>query len=290
MTDKLLTILVTGADGQLGKQLKLLAPKYPYCQFLFASKKELDVADSHSIKNFFSGHSIDYCINCAAYTAVDNAEKDKAKAFLMNADAVATLAVVCEKRKAQLIHISTDYVFDGTSKKAYSENDVTCPINVYGQSKLKGEEMAIQNSASAIIIRTSWLYSTFENNFLHTMLRLMKEKDRINVVDDQWGCPTYAGDLALAIMRIVKSGKSKEHTGIFNYTNSGATTWYQFALAIKELSNSNCIVNPINSANYPTIAKRPAFCVLDCSKILDAYQSISVRNWKDGLRSCLASL
>ncbi|MBX2934940.1 MAG: dTDP-4-dehydrorhamnose reductase [Ferruginibacter sp.] len=290
MTDKLLTILVTGAEGQLGKQLKLLAPKFPYCQFLFATKKELDITNAHSVKNYFSGHSIDYCINCAAYTAVDLAEKNKDEAFLLNADAVATLAAVCEKSKTQLIHISTDYVFNGKSKKAYTELDDTDPINMYGQSKLKGEKLALQSAPSAIIIRTSWLYSTFGNNFLLTMLRLMNEKESINVVDDQWGCPTYAGDLALAIMRIIKSGKSRLYTGIFNYTNADATTWYQFAMAIKELSNSNCIINPIKTSGYPTAAKRPAYSVLDCTKILDAYQSVSIRNWKDGLRSCLAAL
>lgn len=290
MTDKLLTILVTGAEGQLGKQLKLLAPKFPYCQFLFATKKELDITNAHSVKNYFSGHSIDYCINCAAYTAVDLAEKNKDEAFLLNADAVATLAAVCEKRNTQLIHISTDYVFSGKLKKAYTELDDTDPINVYGQSKLKGEKLVLQNAPSAIIIRTSWLYSPFGNNFLLTMLRLMNEKESINVVDDQWGCPTYAGDLALAIMRIIKSGKSRIYTGIFNYTNSDATTWYQFAKAIKELSNNNCIINPIKTSDYPTTAKRPAYSVLDCTKILDAYQSVSIRNWKDGLRSCLAAI
>ncbi|MBX2919250.1 MAG: dTDP-4-dehydrorhamnose reductase [Ferruginibacter sp.] len=290
MTDKLLTILVTGAEGQLGKQLKLLAPKFPYCQFLFATKKELDITNAHSVKNYFSGHSIDYCINCAAYTAVDLAEKNKDEAFLLNADAVATLAAVCEKRNTQLIHISTDYVFSGKLKKAYTELDDTDPINVYGQSKLKGEKLVLQNAPSAIIIRTSWLYSPFGNNFLLTMLRLMNEKESINVVDDQWGCPTYAGDLALAIMRIIKSGKSRIYTGIFNYTNSDATTWYQFAKAIKELSNNNCIINPIKTSDYPTTAKRPAYSVLDCTKILEAYQSVSIRNWKDGLRSCLAAI
>lgn len=290
MTDKLLTILVTGAEGQLGKQLKLLAPKFPYCQFLFATKKELDITNAHSVKNYFSGHSIDYCINCAAYTAVDLAEKNKDEAFLLNADAVATLAAVCEKRNTQLIHISTDYVFSGKLKKAYTELDDTDPINVYGQSKLKGEKLVLQNAPSAIIIRTSWLYSPFGNNFLLTMLRLMNEKESINVVDDQWGCPTYAGDLALAIMRIIKSGKSRIYTGIFNYTNSDATTWYQFAKSIKELSNNNCIINPIKTSDYPTTAKRPAYSVLDCTKILEAYQSVSIRNWKDGLRSCLAAI
>ncbi|MBS1753977.1 MAG: dTDP-4-dehydrorhamnose reductase [Bacteroidetes bacterium] len=286
----MLTILVTGAEGQLGKQLKLLAPKFPYCQFLFATKKELDITNAHSVKNYFSGHSIDYCINCAAYTAVDLAEKNKDEAFLLNADAVATLAAVCEKRNTQLIHISTDYVFSGKLKKAYTELDDTDPINVYGQSKLKGEKLVLQNAPSAIIIRTSWLYSPFGNNFLLTMLRLMNEKESINVVDDQWGCPTYAGDLALAIMRIIKSGKSRIYTGIFNYTNSDATTWYQFAKAIKELSNNNCIINPIKTSDYPTTAKRPAYSVLDCTKILEAYQSVSIRNWKDGLRSCLAAI
>ncbi|MCC7378677.1 MAG: dTDP-4-dehydrorhamnose reductase [Chitinophagaceae bacterium] len=282
--------MVTGAEGQLGKQLKLLAPKFPYCQFLFATKKELDITNAHSVKNYFSGHSIDYCINCAAYTAVDLAEKNKDEAFLLNADAVATLAAVCEKRNTQLIHISTDYVFSGKLKKAYTELDDTDPINVYGQSKLKGEKLVLQNAPSAIIIRTSWLYSPFGNNFLLTMLRLMNEKESINVVDDQWGCPTYAGDLALAIMRIIKSGKSRIYTGIFNYTNSDATTWYQFAKAIKELSNNNCIINPIKTSDYPTTAKRPAYSVLDCTKILEAYQSVSIRNWKDGLRSCLAAI
>ena len=288
LKDKLLTILVTGAKGQLGRELKVLDPKFPYCQFLFADKDELDITDEASIAKYFAGHSIEYLINCAAYTAVDKAEEEKKKAFLINGEAVGLLAYFCEKNNVQLIHISTDYVFDGTSKKPYTEKDSTCPINVYGASKLRGEEMAMKQSPSSIIIRTSWLYSSFENNFVNTMKRLMQQKESINIVNDQWGCPTNAADLALAIMRIIKSGKSRENPGIFNYANSEAANWYQFAVAIKELTNSSCIINPITSIEYPTAARRPAFSILDTAKILATYENISIRNWKDGLRSCLA--
>lgn len=287
MKDKLQTILVTGSGGQLGNELRVLYPKFPYCQFLFTTKEELVIEDAGALSKYFAGHSIDYCINCAAYTAVDKAEQEKEKAFLINATAVGALAAVCKKNNTQLIHISTDYVFDGTSTQPYTEKDKTCPVSVYGASKLKGEELAIQNCPSTIIIRTSWLYSSFKNNFVNTMLRLMQEKESINVVNDQLGCPTYASDLAVAIMRIIKSGKSRENPGIYNYTNAGITNWHQFAVAIKELSNSKCIVNPITTANYPTAAKRPAYSVLNTEKIQQTFD-LSIRNWKDALRSCLA--
>ncbi len=290
MNDKLLTILVTGAKGQLGKELKVLDPKFPYCQFFFVSKDELNIADKKALDKFFAGHSIDFCVNCAAYTAVDKAESEKDLAFKINADAVATLAAVCHKNNTQLIHISTDYVFDGTSKQPYTENDKTATINIYGASKLKGEELAIENCPSTIIIRTAWLYSSFNSNFVNTMLRLMKEKESINVVNDQFGCPTYAADLALAIMRIIKSNKSRENAGIYHYSNSEITSWYDFAVAIKELSNSNCTVNPITTAEYPTAAKRPVYSVLNTEKITSTFETVDVRNWKDGLRSCLAAV
>jgi dTDP-4-dehydrorhamnose reductase len=268
LSDKILTILVTGSNGQLGSELKVLAPDFPYCQFLFVSKDVLNIQDITALTKFFSGHSIDYCVNCAAYTAVDKAESEKYFAYLTNTEAVATLAKVCNKNKTQLIHISTDYVFDGTANKPYKETDKTNPVSVYGKSKSEGEKSAIQHCPSTIIIRTSWLYSSFKNNFVKTMLRLMKEKDSINVVSDQFGSPTYAADLALAIMQIIKSNKSKENPGIYQYTDSGITNWYEFAVAIKNISGSNCMINPITTAQYPTAAKRPGYSVMDYSSWL----------------------
>ena len=289
MNNKPTTVLVTGANGQLGNELHVLAPRFTDCVFLFVSKVELNIADAAAIENYFTTHTIDYCINCAAYTAVDKAEVEKEQAFLINAEAVGTLATVCNKNNTQLIHISTDYVFDGNAKQPYSETDNTNPVSIYGQSKLKGEELAIQNSPSTIIIRTSWLYSSFKNNFVKTMLRLMKEKESINVVNDQLGCPTYAADLADAIIQIIKSGKSKENPGIYNYANAGTTTWFEFAVAIKELGNSSCRVNPIPTTQYPTPAKRPAYSVFNTSKIKETF-NIVIPGWKDSLQNCLGLL
>ena len=287
MSDKLFTILVTGTNSQLGNELQVIAPQFPYCQFLFVTKAELNITNFNSIIKYFRGHSIDYCINCAAYTAVDKAETENDQAFLINADAVAILAKICSKNNTQLIHISTDYVFDGTSDKPYNETDKTCPVSIYGLSKLQGEELAMQHCPSAIIIRTSWLYSSFKNNFVKTMLRLMKEKESINVVNDQLGCPTYAADLAMAIMQIIKSKKSKENPGIYHYTNTGITNWYEFAVAIKNLTGSKCAVNPITTAQYPTAAKRPAWSVLDTTKIKETF-ALDIPGWEDSLQKCTA--
>ncbi|HQW92913.1 MAG TPA: dTDP-4-dehydrorhamnose reductase [Ferruginibacter sp.] len=289
MNDKLLTILVTGANSQLGNELHVIAPQFPYCQFLFVTKAELDITNFNSIIKYFKGHSVDYCINCAAYTAVDKAETDEDQAYLINADAVAILAKICSQNNAQLIHISTDYVFDGTATQPYKETDTTNPVSVYGQSKLHGEELAIKHCPNAIIIRTSWLYSSFKNNFVKTMLRLMKEKESIHVVNDQFGCPTYAADLALAIMRIIRSKKSKVNPGIYHYTNAGITNWYEFAVAIKKITGSNCIVDPITTAQYPTAAKRPAYSVLDTAKIAATFP-VEIPNWELSLEKCLGLL
>lgn len=289
MSDKLITILVTGANGQLGNELKILAPDFPYCQFLFVTKEELDIADFNAPVKYFAGHSIDYCINCAAYTAVDKAESEKEMAYSINVDAVAILAEICKKYNTQLIHISTDYVFDGTSTQPYKETDKTCPVSVYGESKLQGEEQAIKHCPSSIIIRTSWLYSSFKHNFVKTMLRLMKEKESINIVNDQYGCPTYAADLALAIMQIINSDKSKKNPGIYNYTNAGITTWYEFSVAIKKLTGSNCTINPITTAAYPTAAKRPGYSVLDTTKIEETF-AVTIPDWEESLQRCLTLL
>jgi dTDP-4-dehydrorhamnose reductase len=289
LSNKQQTILVTGANGQLGAALEVLAPDFTEYLFLFVTKEALNITDADATEKYFSAHSIDFCINCAAYTAVDKAESEVENAFLINATAVATLASVCKKNTAQLIHISTDYVFDGTANQPYKETDKTNPVSVYGKSKLQGEEWAMQNAPSTIIIRTAWLYAAFKNNFVKTMLRLMLEKDSINVVNDQFGCPTYAADLAAAIMQIIISNKSKINPGIYNYTNAGITNWYQFAIAIKKISNTNCSINPITTAQYPTAAKRPAYSVLDTAKIKETF-AVAVPHWEDSLKRCLALL
>ena len=282
-------ILVTGSNGQLGNELQQLAPAFTDYVFLFAAKDDLNITDEAAIENYFSEHSINFCVNCAAYTAVDKAESETEQAFLMNATAVAILATVCEKNNTQLIHISTDYVFDGTASKPYKETDQTNPVSVYGKSKLQGELLAIQNCPSAIIVRTAWLYSSFKNNFVKTMLRLMKEKESINVVSDQLGCPTYAADLAAAIMHIITSKQSKANPGIYHYSNAGITNWYQFAVAIQEFSNSNCVVNPIPTSQYPTAAKRPAYSVLETTKIKETF-ALMIPNWGESLQKCLEKL
>ena len=285
MADKK-TILVTGANGQLGSEMRVIADAYPNYNFLFVTKDDLAIDDEVAVKNYFESHAIDYCVNCAAYTAVDKAETETAQSMLINATAVGNLAKLCKEHHAGFIHISTDYVFDGTATKPYKEDDQVSPVNLYGASKLKGEELAIQHNPQSIIIRTSWVYSSFGNNFVKTMLRLMKERESFNVVSDQQGCPTYAADLASAIMQIIQSDKKIAGSTIFNYSNTGAINWHQFAVAIKELSGSNCIVNPIPAAQYPTPAKRPSYSVMDTTKIRQTF-NLSIPQWKDSLKLCL---
>jgi dTDP-4-dehydrorhamnose reductase len=283
-------ILVTGANGQLANEIKVLSSGYPQYQFLFTTKEELPIENREAVKSFFTKNKIDCCINCAAYTAVDKAESEKAKAFLINADAVGDLANLCNIHQVKFIHISTDYVYDGSSNIPLKEESKTSPINVYGASKLKGEELAIEKNPAALIIRTSWVYSSFGNNFVKTMLRLFKEKAEINVVADQYGSPTYAVDLAGVIMKFMEGmQEGKQLSGIFNYCNEGIINWYQFAEEIKSLVNSNCIINPIPTSSYITAAKRPEYSVLDISKIKQILQ-ISIPDWKDSLEKCIGIL
>ena len=296
MADKK-TILVTGANGQLGSEMQAIAVDYPDYDFLFVTRNELPIDEEAALEKYFSMHRIDYCVNCAAYTAVDKAEIETEKAFLINAVAVGNLAKYCKAQKAAFIHISTDYVFDGTSTTPYKEEDNVNPVNLYGASKLKGEALAILNNPDSIIIRTSWVYSSSGNNFVKTMLRLMKERESIQVVSDQLGCPTFAGDLASAIMQIVEQLKKNtdvlnKHgaaTHIFNYSNQGVINWHQFALSIKELSGSTCAVNPILSSQYPTPAKRPQYSVMDTSKIQQTFH-LAIPYWKDSLIKCISQL
>lgn len=282
------TILVTGAEGQLGKELQQLSNHYSH-NFLLTSKEDLLIDNFKATKNFFEKQQIDFCINCAAYTAVDKAEAEKERAFAINADAVGNLAQICNEHQTRLIHISTDYVFNGESTVPYKEDDAIDPINIYGASKLKGEELAFNNNPSTLVIRTSWVYSSFGNNFVKTMIRLMNEKESINVIDDQYGCPTYAADLAGVIMKLIDEPSANNLSGIFNYCNEGIITWYRFALAIKELTKSNCIVNPIPASEYITATKRPVYSVLDTNKIKKSL-GITIPYWMHSLHKCLKAL
>ena len=283
-------ILITGANGQLASELKEISGNFPGFKFLFTTKEDLPIEDENALATYFQNQSIQYCINCAAYTAVDKAESDKEKAFAINANAVGNLATVCKKYGAKFIHISTDYVYDGSKGTPLKESDPTGPVNVYGQSKLKGEELALANNASSIIIRTSWVYSSYGANFVKTMLRLFKEKKEIKVVSDQVGSPTYAADLAEVILLFIQKNESGQHfSGIYNYSNSGVTNWYEFALAIKEISDSHCNILPTTTSAYLTPAKRPLYSVMDTSKIKEELQ-IDIPFWKDSLKKCLGKL
>jgi dTDP-4-dehydrorhamnose reductase len=283
-------ILVTGANGQLASELKELSSNLPGFKFLFTSKEDLPIEDVIALKSYFKNQPIQYCINCAAYTAVDKAESDWEKAFLINAEAVGNLAAICKMHDAKFIHISTDYVYDGSTAAPLKETDATGPLNVYGSSKLKGEDLALEKNPSSLVIRTSWVYSSYGANFVKTMLRLFKEKDKLNVVSDQIGSPTYAADLAAVIVLFIQKNENGQSlSGIYNYSNRGVTTWYEFALAIKELSNSPCSILPTITSAYPTPAQRPLYSVMDTSKVNGALQ-IDIPFWKDSLKKCMDKL
>jgi dTDP-4-dehydrorhamnose reductase len=280
-------IVITGANGQLGQELREASNNYPQFEFIFLSKDDLQISDDASVKKFFSETDPSFCINCAAYTAVDKAESEKEKAFLINAEAVGIIAAACKNSSTKLIHLSTDYVFDGNSSTPLTEDDAVSPINIYGASKLKGEELAFKNNEETIVIRTSWVYSEFGNNFVKTMMRLMKERESINVINDQIGSPTYAADLANAILQIINSEKFTP--GIYNYSNDGRISWFDFAKTIQELISSSCKIDPIPTAQYPTPAKRPHFSLLDKKKIKETY-NISIADWKKSLAVCISRL
>lgn len=291
-------IMVTGSTGQLGTELQKLSVAYPDFDYIFLSEEDLSILDFERVRHFFDLHQPHYLVNCAAYTAVDRAESDKEIAYKVNADAVGFLAGLCCEYNTRFVHISTDYVFDGTASEPYKTDDKTNPQSVYGASKLEGEKLAFQNNPDTILIRTSWVYSEFGNNFVKTMMRLMNERDEINVVNDQFGSPTYAADLADVILQIIvtlpslnlssNSYRNSTH-GIYHYTNEGIINWYDFALAIKELIGSTCKINPISTAQYPTPAKRPAYSALDKSKITAVY-NIKLKDWKTSLFACISLL
>lgn len=277
-------IIVTGAGGQLGSELRSVASLYPEYEFEFVSRRDLAVENNSAVSAFFEAIRPQYCINCAAYTAVDKAESDLEKAFLINGEAPGTLALACRQYDTKFMHISTDYVFNGNGIQPYTEDEAVDPVNAYGASKLKGEELTLQQNPLSVIVRTSWVYSYYGNNFVKTMMRLMKEKGSINVVNDQQGSPTYAADLAKALIEMIKFGNWKP--GIYHYSNHGIITWYDFALAIKNLTGSSCNIFPVSTREFLTVAKRPGYSVLNTQKIRAVYK-VSTPEWKESLTKCI---
>ncbi|MDY0051270.1 MAG: dTDP-4-dehydrorhamnose reductase [Aliarcobacter sp.] len=283
-----MNILITGSKGQLGSELKELSINYSY-NFFFTTRDDIDITSKDEIKSFCEKNSINSIINCAAYTAVDKAESDIENADLVNRKAVKKLALISKDLNIKLIHISTDYVFDGKNFKPYCEEFQTNPNGVYGSTKLAGEnEMRDINPKDSIIIRTSWVYSFYGNNFVKTMLRLGKEKKSLGVIFDQVGSPTYAKDLAKTILDIIPN-INNEKVQIFNYSNEGVLSWYDFAKEIMKMAKLNCKINPIETFQYPTPAIRPHFSVLNKSRIKSSF-NIEVPYWKDGLDDCLKRL
>jgi dTDP-4-dehydrorhamnose reductase len=280
-------ILVTGANGQLGSELRIVSVLENQYEWFFTDRQELDLSDLENLEAKISIINPNIIINCAAHTAVDKAESEVELADVLNHQSVAVMGNWSHANDCQLVHISTDYVFDGNSAVALTETAQTSPINVYGATKLAGENACLDANPNAIIIRTSWVYSSFGNNFVKTMSRLMQERDSLNVVDDQIGSPTYAADLAQAIITIVTH--SKWQAGIYNFSNEGEISWYEFALAIQEIGGYDCEVNGIPSSAYPTPAKRPAYSLLDKSKIKATF-GVEVSEYKESLRKCMGLL
>lgn len=281
------TIIVSGSNGQLGCELKELASTYPQFEFIFFDRTQLPIDNKELIEEVFDKYQPAYFVNCAAYTTVDKAESEVESANAINGIAVGDLASACKKSGTKFIHISTDYVFNGNATEPLKEIDEVDPVNAYGASKLLGEQLALQNNSESIIIRTSWVYSFYGKNFVKTMIRLMNEKESIGVVNDQLGSPTYAADLAEAIMQIIVLGKWK--AGIYHFSNEGKITWFEFANEIKQLINSNCIINSLATEQFPTPAKRPKYSVLDKTKIQQTF-SIELKDWKESLKTCIAKL
>lgn len=286
------TVLITGKNGQLGLELQEIEKNFQELNLIFLDRSDLDITDTTAVNKAFESYRPQYFINSAAYTAVDKAESDRETAFLINATAVGDIANYCKLYQTKLIHISTDYVFDGNSPNAYLETDETHPVNYYGFSKREGERLALINNPETLIIRTSWVYGKYGNNFVKTMVRLMNERSDLNVVNDQFGSPTSAKDLAETILKIVRNDFNKKidfRPGIYHYSNLGKISWFEFADKIAAVKSFSCNVHPVATSQYPTAAKRPQFSVLSKEKIKNDYQ-IDLKNWEDSLRSCLEKL
>lgn len=282
-----MNILITGCNGQLGNEMQLLEKENPQHQYFNTDVAQLDITNPEAIEEFVSNNAIDIIVNCAAFTAVDKAESSQELCHLLNAKAPEYLAAAVAKRGGYLVQVSTDYVFDGTNHTPYTEDEATCPNSVYGSTKLEGEKLAMAACANTMIIRTAWLYSTFGNNFVKTMIRLGQEKPELGVIFDQIGTPTYAGDLAAAIMAAINHGIVP---GIYHFSNEGIISWYDFTKAIHRIAGiTSCHVKPLHTTEYPTPAARPHYSVLDKTKIKQTY-GIEIPYWEESLEKCVAKL
>ena len=285
-------ILVTGSYGQLGNEVRILSAAYPEYNFMFTDVDSLDICDKDELIDFVTGNDIRYIINCAAYTAVDKAEDDTELCEKINATAVKNLGIAAAEAGAGIIHVSTDYVFDGTSCRPYTEDMPTKPCSVYGKTKLKGEKNLLKVCPNAIVIRTAWLYSPFGNNFVKTMIKLGSERESLNVIFDQVGTPTYAEDLADAILKAMNQTIDTDHDkgGVYHFSNEGVCSWYDFTLKIHEIAGiKTCKVNPIETKDYPTKAARPHYSVLNKTKIKQAF-NITIPHWEASLKNCIKEL
>ena len=286
-----MNILITGSNGQLGSEIKDIAANYTGLNFIFMDLPALNICDKKQLEQLIVEKQINAVINCAAYTAVDKAEEEKENALKVNADGVLNIVNALKKVNGKLIHISTDYVFDGYSAVPYQEVDNTNPMGVYGNTKREGELHVLNSDLDAILIRTSWLYSAYGNNFVKTMLRLGQERDELGVLFDQVGTPTYAGDLAKVCLEILFKEKNKisAHGKLYHFSNEGIASWYDFAIAIMNIGKVDCKVKPIETKDYPTPAKRPHFSVLNKSKIKNDFE-IEIPYWRDSLAVCISKL
>lgn len=285
------TILVTGANGQLGNEMRLLAKENEAYNFLFTDVDTLDICDREAVAAYVADNEVGYIVNCAAYTAVDNAEDNEALCSKINCDAVRNLGEAAAAVGAKVIHVSTDYVFDGTKHTPYVETDPTCPRSAYGRTKLAGEEALLAACPDSVIVRTAWLYSTFGNNFVKTMLRLGSERDQLGVIFDQIGTPTYAADLAAALLAVIRQAEAGNFLpGVYHFSDEGVCSWYDFTVAILRIAGiTSCRVNPIETKDFPSKASRPHYSVLNKGKIKSAYQ-LTIPHWEESLTRCIEKL
>ncbi|HRZ97949.1 MAG TPA: dTDP-4-dehydrorhamnose reductase [Paludibacter sp.] len=281
------TILITGSNGQLGGEMQVAAMQYPEFYYIYTDIDELDICNKTEVENFVKRYKVDFIVNCAAYTAVDKAEDDTELCYKINAEAVRNIGEVAEKNNIKVIHVSTDYVYDGTHHLPYNEEQPVCPATVYGKSKLAGEQALLETCKQSVILRTSWLYSSFGNNFVKTMMKLGEERDSLNVIYDQIGTPTYAADLADTIMQIIKNETFVP--GIYHFSDEGVCSWYDFTKSIHRIAGISCDVHPIETKDYPARTPRPQYSVLNKAKIKATY-GIKIPHWEESLVTCIEIL
>ena len=281
------TILITGSNGQLGNEMQQAAVRFPDFNYIYTDVAELDICDKSALDAFVKANNVNVIVNCAAYTAVDKAEDDVELCYKINRDAVRNIAEVATENKVKVVHVSTDYVFDGTNYLPYTEDMPVCPATVYGKSKLEGEQALLENCRESVILRTAWLYSSFGNNFVKTMIKLGNERDSLGVIFDQVGTPTYAADLADAIMQLISSETFVP--GIYHFSDEGVCSWYDFTKTIHRMANITCDVKPIETKDYPARTPRPHFSVLNKGKIKSTY-GISIPHWEVSLEKCIGLL